>query len=276
MPTRRAAREDAPSFIEAMTKDRPSLSLWSSVAVGLHVALVVALGLAPRAEARTAQVLEVEFIEMELPAPAVSEVARPEEPKTDVSAIAPERPRFTPPMRALAAPAAPAAPPAAAPQLITADEALNPNTPLDFASGPNGTMFTGGIVAVGGTSALGASGTRASEKPSASSSVANPPPSNAVVSSRDLSRSPGLAEPDPCRGRFPVGATANSARVVVSVVVGPDGRASSASVVSEDPPSEGFGAAARACLLDQRFSPGLARDGRAVTAGARVRVQFAR
>jgi hypothetical protein len=62
---------------------------------------------------------------------------------------------------------------------------------------------------------------------------------------------------------------------VVSITVGPDGRAKSA-VVSQDPGS-GFGRQARTCALrDGRFEPGLDASGKPITKTVTLRFRFTR
>jgi hypothetical protein len=81
---------------------------------------------------------------------------------------------------------------------------------------------------------------------------------------------------DPCRGGFPPDARDDAGDVSARVIVRPDGSAASASVDAESPQGQGFGAAARACLLATRFAPGVDRAGAAVTAPAVVHVRFRR
>ena len=102
------------------------------------------------------------------------------------------------------------------------------------------------------------------------------PDRHAPPASPNLSRAPSLDEPDACRGFFPAEAGFDSAKVDLVVVVQAGGRVTSATIVRESPAGEGFGAAARACLLSKRFTPGANRAGRAVTASAAVRVHFTR
>ncbi|HEU4539283.1 MAG TPA: energy transducer TonB, partial [Polyangiaceae bacterium] len=92
----------------------------------------------------------------------------------------------------------------------------------------------------------------------------------------DQSRPPAPEGSDwDCSSLFPPDATANAAHVLLAVRVGPDGRARAVSVLSD--PGQGFGAAARACALRQRYRPALDRAGGPVAAQtAPFRVRFTR
>jgi protein TonB len=74
---------------------------------------------------------------------------------------------------------------------------------------------------------------------------------------------------------FPARAAARgiAGTVVLEFVVGADGRVRDLTIAQEDPPGEGFGAAARAAVRGWRFPP----TGDGVTAGpyrARLRLTF--
>ena len=62
----------------------------------------------------------------------------------------------------------------------------------------------------------------------------------------------------------------------VRVVIGKRGKVTSASVVSEAPSGQGFGSAARTCMLEQVFSPGLDRAGQPAATSLNVNVKFSR
>jgi TonB family protein len=66
------------------------------------------------------------------------------------------------------------------------------------------------------------------------------------------------------------------AKVDLVVVVQAEGRVTRVTIARESPAGEGFGQAARACLLSKRFTPGADRAGRAVAASTAVRVHFTR
>jgi protein TonB len=74
---------------------------------------------------------------------------------------------------------------------------------------------------------------------------------------------------------FPSGVTVDSAIVVIVARVRPDGSPESITVVSE--PKEGFGAAARACAMRQRYAPAEDRSGHVIASStAPFRVRFTR
>jgi protein TonB len=98
----------------------------------------------------------------------------------------------------------------------------------------------------------------------------------APAKNENLSRPARLDEADPCRGHFPTTARADGGTVTLAIAVDARGAVTSAAVVSESPAGEGFGAAARACLLEKRFSPARGGDGRATASSAGVRIHFSR
>jgi hypothetical protein len=55
-----------------------------------------------------------------------------------------------------------------------------------------------------------------------------------------------------------------------------NGTVTSASIASESPAGQGFGKAARECLLAHRFVPALGRNGEPVATSTMVKVRFAR
>ena len=66
------------------------------------------------------------------------------------------------------------------------------------------------------------------------------------------------------------------AQTAVMVVVAKSGAVSSATVLSESPAGQGFGAAARACLLAKHFTPALDREGQLAATAVRVNIRFSR
>ena len=156
--------------------------------------------------------------------------------------------------------------------LLTSGETSDSTDPVAFFSDPQGGAYGSGVVARGGHADHGTGA-------GVATAVAPPlPPRDAdeVTSAVNLSRAPSLDEPDACRGFFPTEASFDSGKVDLVVIVQAGGRVTSATIVRESPAGEGFGAAARACLLSKRFTPGANRAGRAVTASAAVRVHFTR
>jgi TonB family protein len=62
----------------------------------------------------------------------------------------------------------------------------------------------------------------------------------------------------------------------VMVTIGKSGAVSNVQLLSESPPKQGFGAAARACMSSKRFRPGLDRDGKPAATAVRVNIRFMR
>ena len=206
--------------------------------------------------------------------------AQPElEPPPPVPDPAPEDPLPAPVARAptKTAPVPATPPPRAAPAgnvgaLLTAGETADSADPVAFFSDPNGGVYGSGVVAHGGRVAHGTG-------PAVGPAVVQAPPqrpADAVLPAADLRQAPALDDPDACRGFFPIEAAVDAAKVDLVVIVQANGRVASVSIARESPAGEGFGAAARACLLSRRFTPGADRTGRAVTASAAVRLHFTR
>lgn len=210
--------------------------------------------------------VEMEFVAPPEPPPPPPEVAQPEEPK------------------AVATRAAAAAPPAAARAgaLHTAKADVAPaqqqEEAVDFTTDPHGASYGGGVVAVGGTAAFGAVGARVvpegGKTPTAP--VSARPVGDALTPASDLSRKPRLPGGDPCHGFFPRNAQDDVGDVAVMVTIGKSGRVSQTQLVSESPPGQGFGAAARTCLASQNFVPALDRAGNPAATAIRVNLRFSR
>ncbi len=210
------------------------------------------------------------------PPPVDVEFVTPPEPPTPE----PEQPAAT---KAEPTHAAAAAPPAAAragalhtaaPDAAPAQQA---EEAVDFTTDPNGKSYGGGVVAVGGTAAMGAAGARVS--PVAGNAPLAAPAARAgdgLTPASDLSRKPRLPGSDPCRGFFPSSAQDDVGEVAVMVTVGKSGRVANTQLLSESPRGQGFGAAARTCLASQSFVPALDRDGNAAATAIRVNLRFGR
>lgn len=108
-------------------------------------------------------------------------------------------------------------------------------------------------------------------------------PSPGVVMSY---RSPGASPPPAQRAEtppkvlkqaqcaFPPEAKMEEATVHLRVRVSVDGKPASIRVLSD--PGEGYGAAARTCMLSSTFSPGLDADGKPIEAETTVKIRFVR
>ena len=134
------------------------------------------------------------------------------------------------------------------------------------------------MVAVGGKAQVGLAGARPSSAlPSTGvAGLAPKPAGDALTPVANLSQKPSLHESDPCRGYFPSGAQDDVANAAVMVTIGKTGSVSGVQLLSESPPKQGFGAAARTCMASKRFSPGLDRDGKPTATAIRVNIRFTR
>lgn len=212
-------------------------------------------------------------VEVEIAAPP----APPPEPPAPKLAEAPHP--VTPVARAAAAP-----PPAAqAGALHTAkedpSEAAHADDPLDFTHDQSVQGFGGGVVAVGGKAKFGAAGAAlgVAPSPSVAARVVAPRASGeTLVAAGDLGRKPSLTEPNPCQGYFPNDAAVDEGSSSVLVTIAKSGAVSKVTLVSESPPGQGFGAAARTCMSRKRFTVALDREGNAAATAVRVNVRFTR
>jgi outer membrane biosynthesis protein TonB len=208
--------------------------------------------------------VEVE-IALREPPPAPAPVAKPEPaPALPARALVPKV--AVPPPAAKAAAVMTAAP--------TAPEPKASDEPFDFTSDPNSTVLSSGVVAVGGTGTHGLEGAQLGGR--GTEPLRAPARGDGLTAAGDLSQSPRLRAADPCRGFFPTSARDDVATAVVRVVVTREGAAQSVSVVSETPAGQGFGAAARTCMLEQRFLPALDRRGSPAATAVNVNVKFSR
>lgn len=245
------------------------------IAVMIHATIAIS---APREEARPSRPIVTEIDLAPLP-PAPPPPPPPVEEKP--ASPQPEPTSPTAPTLKAAAPVAPMA--ARAGALLTARDDAPKTTaseaPVEFVTDPNGTSYGGGVVARGGTSDFGEKGANATGTPSATAATTPIAPARKpddIVAPGDLSRQAKLSGDDACRGFFPAAASVDSALVTVALVVRANGAVSTASVVSETPPGQGFGAAARSCMLSSRFAAALDREGKSVTSATTVRVRFTR
>lgn len=239
------------------------------VALGAHLlAAGLALGEVRRAPAPRRPV-EVELVpppEPPAPAPVAAPTSAPPEEAT--------------PPRPVVQPAAAPPQPARAGALLTAKADPTPaaEEPVDFTNDPSVLGFGSGVVAVGGKAKVGLTGAQLSTAPLGSG---NEPRSRLAAGDgltpvSDLSRKPSLGESDPCAGYFPSGAADDVATAAVMVTIAKNGTVSGVKLLSESPPKQGFGAAARTCMTSKRFSPGLDRDGKATATAIRVNIRFTR
>jgi hypothetical protein len=210
--------------------------------------------------------LEMEILEP--PAPPQPEMVIPPAPEAHVEAQLP-RPQGSPPPAARAG--------ALVTAKVDAPSAQHPDAPVDFVTDPNGQSYGGGVVAVGGKAEIGlataqAKGTGTSERHTQNTVGAG----DGLTPLADLSQKPRLEEADPCRGYFPSNALDDVAQVSLRIIVGKTGRVSSVTLLSETPLSQGFGAAARACILTKQFTAALDRSGMPAATTTRINVRFSR
>lgn len=255
----------------AIAPDGTGVLGWSLLAAGAHV--VFGITMAGRAAA--APVIEPEPFEVELaPKPPEPEREDPKPPQPEEKAQA---------AAVVKAPVVTTPPPAArAGALLTAKpNATKPDDePIGFLSDPDGGTYGHGVVAQGGTAEVGLKGATPTGSATAPVPTIDKPPAKVMpaadVPVTNLSRMPSLPAADACKGFFPSSADDDVAVVTVRVVVRPNGDVASVVVTKEDPRGQGFGQAARACLLKSRFVSGLDVEGRPVTAQALVNVRFFR
>jgi outer membrane biosynthesis protein TonB len=242
-----------------------------AIAALLAVAAHVGFGLwAPDHAASPRPLLPPVEVEIALreppPPPPVPEEVAPPAPAAPPTPVRAAVPKAAPPPAAKAAAVMTAAP--------TAPEPQANDEPFDFTSDPTSTTLSSGVVAVGGTGTHGLAGAQLGGR--GTEPARAPAQGDGLTAAGDLSQSPRLRAQDPCRGFFPSSARDDVATAVVRVVVTQQGVASSVSVVSETPLGQGFGAAARTCMREQRFLPALDRQGRPAATAVNVNVKFSR
>jgi len=272
MPSEVATSHVSPFAAELFDSAAPR-PLWNvlgwGVAVGAHL---LAAGLALTEQQPAPHVpppLEVELSRPEPPPPPPPPpTAAPEEKPAPVAAVT----------RPAAAPTPQAARVGA---LVTAKADPEPSPkadePVDFTNDPTMVGFGSGVVAVGGKADVGVKGAKPTQAPSSGTGgIGTRPTGDALTPASDLSRKPGLAESDPCRGYFPNGASDDVATASVMVTIGRTGSVSNVRLLSESPAGQGFGGAARTCMSAKRFSPGLDRDGNPTATAIRVNIRFTR
>jgi periplasmic protein TonB len=198
----------------------------------------------------------------------LSEPPPPPPPPPEPAPEPEPEPKAPPPPPAAAAPPTTAPPPPAAAEagkVLTQEP--DPNEPVDmtgdgFVSG-SGDRFAGGVTAANGTATTAVRDLRAQPD-----GVGKAPPPGPVAppSGPDLTRpaAPLAGSWNDCE--FPAEADIegiDSAVVQLTVVVGPNGRAKSVTVLKD--PGFGFGRSARTCAFRKQFNVALDRSGTAIT-----------
>jgi len=239
------------AYDRALSLDRGgSSALFAVVALAAHCAVGSLLARHARAATNEppAPPTEVEFVAPPDPPKPVA-VPVPEEVREDRVAVPTTAGR---PARAA---------PARAAAVVTAAGAPNDGDPVTFFADASGTAYAQGP---SGPATTGAAPT------------ARPPtPSAAPPKKQQTMTPPRLVETNPCRGFFPTHADDDTATVTMLVEVQPNGRVTTALVVAESPLGQGFGVAARTCMLSRRFVAAT-EDGVEVAAKATVNVHFSR
>lgn len=251
--------KDAFALERVLVLPRGGIARWLAVAVVVHAAL--ALSFAQKQLAKRGPPpppMDVEFVNITPLSPAPV----PAEEKEQAAPAAPNAAKTAAP------------PPAAARAgaIVRArDDAPSNDEAVSFVSDPNGASYRSGVVAKGGTTDHGLEGaTDNGRAKDAAPAQATAQPTVA------LTRKPVLESADACKGYFPASAESDSAVVTLRVLVQPSGEVSSATVASEVPNAQGFGSAARRCLLAQTFTPGLDEAGKPTLARSTVNVRFSR
>jgi protein TonB len=165
-------------------------------------------------------------------------------------------------------PHAPTAPAQAA-QIIA--RAIDPAAPLDFSGDSfvtgSASAYAGGVTASNGTSTHAVNHVDTTPAPQPMTAVAAVQLSRPVELDGDEWQCPWPHEAEL--------AEIDQQTVTLRVHVDPDGRARSVRLLAD--PGSGFGAAARACALQTRFTPALNRAGRPISADSPpIRVRFTR
>lgn len=196
----------------------------------------------------------------EPPPPPPEPEPPPPEPEPEP---APAKVANVPPPPAEAAPPPPEPPPPAEAANVLTD----PDAPVDLTGEGivvgNSDRFAGGVTSSTGTSKVAVRDTRATPGATGSPTtvapkVAGPPPVDRSRRARPLKTQWDCP--------FPKDADADgidTAKVPVSVTVGPDGRPISATVVRD--PGSGFGRNAQRCALAERYEPALDASGKPIT-----------
>jgi TonB family protein len=178
-----------------------------------------------------------------------------------------------------------AAPPAAAKvgSLLTApdDSKNDPDEgAVKFLSDENGQEYGSGVAALGGTADVGKEGAKKNGKEGGTGTGGGggggPGVQTKAAPTVDLSRAASLTVENPCKGFFPADADDDVAKVQVIVSVRADGTVEKAVVMDESPKGQGFGKAARTCMLSAKFNPAFGKDGKAIGATQTFNIRFTR
>lgn len=268
LPEPRTSLGIANVFEGATKSERGVKFVAYGIAALAHLGFAFAATSVPKPVAEAPKVTEVDIApppEPPPPPPPPPEVAP--EPEPEAPAVAAPRPAAAAPQVARAG------------NVVTAKDdgkTESDSEAVTFVTDPEGHSFGSGVVARGGTLDRATTPVRVAPPPNAGPTIQRGPVGDAITPAANLSRAARLDESDPCAGKYPPSAKVDDGYATIALVVRPDGRVSSISVVSESPSGEGFGAAARECLKGKTLAPALDKGGSAVTAAATIRVRFSR
>jgi protein TonB len=238
----------------------PELAMAVASSVALHAVWLAGEAKAARAPLVTPAEVILEADTVPTLPPAEPEPTPPaEDPRPEpVAAHAPSHER--------AAPQAALPAPAQAGKTLTAPD-NDDSAVADFTLVQgSGQTYAGGTTTTSGTSTTAVHGAASDRPVVAAQRAARAAPVPSVAMGPDRSRRASPAVPDwNCSRLFPSDAEAgDQATVLIAVTVLPSGTAQAVTVLRD--PGHGFGAAARACAMGQRFNAALDRQGNPVQA----------
>lgn len=230
------------------------------LSAGFHVVAYVQMSHAKASHAGPPRVVQTIEVETAPPPPPVEE-------KLPVNEPAPAPAPVNVPAQKTVSPAKPAA--AQAGKVLAAEDDAPGVADFTMVQG-TGTSYAGGVTTSNGTAKTPSEGA-----PRVVGGAGNGGAGNGDGAA-DLSKPARPSSGDwDCKSLFPGAATSDAATVVIVARVRPDGTPESISIVND--PGQGFGPAARACAMRQRFSAAEDKSGRAITAStAPFRVRFTR
>jgi periplasmic protein TonB len=232
---------------------------------GLHVLAFVQMS---HAKARPSGPKPRVVIEVDTQPPPPPLEAKPE----PVNPPPDEPAKSSPTEKASRAPSASPSPAAAqAGKVLAAD---SDDAIADFTMVQGAGVYAGGVTTTNGTSKTAVAASTAGRAQTGPASGAGAGNAESTGPDRSHPARPQGGDWD-CSSMFPSAATVDSATVLIVVRVRADGAPEGITVVSD--PGQGFGPAARACAMRQRYAPAEDRDGRTVAAStAPFRVRFTR
>ncbi len=236
-----------------------------ALSAGVHVVAYVQMSHAKASVAKPKAPIVIEVDTAVPPPPPPREEPAPEKAAEPAPVAKSEKPI----MKASAN-----SPPAAA-QAGKVLAAESDDGPADFTMVQGNDVYAGGI-----TSSTGTATAPVTAQPRVAAAIGPATggggEGSGAPSAPDLSKAARPVGSDwDCSSMFPSGANVDTATVVIIARVKRDGAPESITVVTD--PGQGFGNAARACAMRQRYAPAEDRDGRPVVSStAPFRVRFTR